>query len=97
MVLDRVGVMTDLFAAAAEERQSKRAPLADRLRPVRLDDIVGQDHLLAIHGSCSNRSPITHSATSTPCPGPGVAGAESCRFEAAIPSVSGGKGGVYRA
>jgi putative ATPase len=38
--------MTDLFAAAAEERQSKRAPLADRLRPVRLDDIVGQDELL---------------------------------------------------
>lgn len=39
--------MTDLFAAAAEEHQSKRAPLADRLRPIRLDDIVGQDHLLA--------------------------------------------------
>lgn len=38
--------MTDLFAAAAEEHQSKRAPLADRLRPTRLDDIVGQDHLL---------------------------------------------------
>ncbi len=38
--------MTDLFAAAAEEAQSKRAPLADRLRPIRLDDIVGQDHLL---------------------------------------------------
>ena len=41
--------MTDLFAAAAEEHQSKRAPLADRLRPIRLDDIVGQDHLLG-HG-----------------------------------------------
>ena len=39
--------MTDLFAAAAAEQQSKRAPLADRLRPTRLDDIVGQDHLLA--------------------------------------------------
>ncbi len=39
--------MTDLFAAAAAERQSERAPLADRLRPIRLDDIVGQDHLLA--------------------------------------------------
>ncbi|RZV48716.1 MAG: replication-associated recombination protein A [Acidimicrobiales bacterium] len=38
--------MTDLFAAAAEIRQSERAPLADRLRPIRLDDIVGQDHLL---------------------------------------------------
>lgn len=38
--------VTDLFAAAAKEHQSKRAPLADRLRPIRLDDIVGQDHLL---------------------------------------------------
>lgn len=38
--------MTDLFAAAAEIQQAKRAPLADRLRPIRLDDIVGQDHLL---------------------------------------------------
>ena len=36
----------DLFAAAASERLSHRAPLADRLRPVRLDDIVGQDHLV---------------------------------------------------
>lgn len=37
----------DLFAAAAEIHQAKQAPLADRLRPIRLDDIVGQDHLLA--------------------------------------------------
>ena len=36
----------DLFAAAAQERISARAPLAERLRPRRLDDIVGQDHLL---------------------------------------------------
>ena len=39
--------MSDLFAAAAEERLAKRAPLAARMRPTRLDDIVGQDHLLA--------------------------------------------------
>jgi len=38
--------VTDLFAAAAAEQQAKGAPLADRLRPMRLDDIVGQDHLL---------------------------------------------------
>ncbi|MGI9608125.1 MAG: replication-associated recombination protein A [Acidimicrobiales bacterium] len=38
--------MTDLFAAAAEERQAQSAPLADRLRPIRLDDIVGQQSLL---------------------------------------------------
>jgi putative ATPase len=39
-------VAEDLFGAAAEERLSRRAPLADRLRPRKLDDIVGQDHLI---------------------------------------------------
>jgi putative ATPase len=37
----------DLFAAAAEERLSGRSPLAARLRPRTLDDVVGQRHLLA--------------------------------------------------
>ncbi len=36
----------DLFAAAREDRLAQRAPLADRLRPRTLDDIVGQDHLI---------------------------------------------------
>lgn len=36
----------DLFGAAAEARLERRAPLADRLRPRNLDDIVGQSHLL---------------------------------------------------
>jgi putative ATPase len=36
----------DLFAAAAEEQLSRQAPLAARLRPVRLDDMVGQDMLV---------------------------------------------------
>ncbi|MET0741639.1 MAG: replication-associated recombination protein A [Candidatus Nanopelagicales bacterium] len=34
----------DLFTAAADERA--RAPLAVRMRPVSLDEVVGQDHLL---------------------------------------------------
>ena len=37
----------DLFTAAAEQRLAARAPLAARLRPRRLDDVVGQAHLLA--------------------------------------------------
>jgi putative ATPase len=37
----------DLFAAAADEAIRGRAPLAVRLRPQRLEDLVGQDHLLA--------------------------------------------------
>ena len=36
----------DLFSAAAEDVLSRSAPLAARLRPRRLDDIVGQEQLL---------------------------------------------------
>jgi len=36
----------DLFAAAVEERLASRAPLAARLRPRSLDEVVGQGHLL---------------------------------------------------
>ena len=36
----------DLFAAAAEDRLARQAPLAARLRPRSLDDIVGQDELV---------------------------------------------------
>ena len=36
----------DLFTSAASDRLARRAPLADRLRPTRLDDVVGQEHLL---------------------------------------------------
>ena len=36
----------DLFAAAAEDRLRRQAPLAARLRPQSLDDIVGQDQIL---------------------------------------------------
>jgi putative ATPase len=36
----------DLFSAAAEERLATSAPLAERLRPRALDDVVGQEHLL---------------------------------------------------
>ncbi len=36
----------DLFTSAAIDRLARRAPLADRLRPTRLDDVVGQEHLL---------------------------------------------------
>ncbi|MGD0379924.1 MAG: replication-associated recombination protein A [Acidimicrobiales bacterium] len=37
----------DLFAQAAADRLRQRAPLAARLRPRTLDDIVGQRHLVA--------------------------------------------------
>jgi putative ATPase len=39
-------VPDDLFTAAVEERLSRRAPLAARLRPRTLDEVVGQDALL---------------------------------------------------
>jgi putative ATPase len=36
----------DLFAVAVEERLAQKAPLAARLRPRVLDEVVGQQHLL---------------------------------------------------
>src|SRR5947207_3758380 len=39
-----------LFAAAGLERAAPR-PLADKLRPTRLDEVVGQDHLLGPDGA----------------------------------------------
>ena len=38
--------MADLFSAAVEERLRSTAPLAARLRPRTLDDVVGQEHLV---------------------------------------------------
>jgi putative ATPase len=38
--------MDDLFSAAAEQRLRDQAPLAARLRPRSLDEIVGQEHLV---------------------------------------------------
>ena len=39
-------VAEDLFAAAAEARLQRQQPLAARMRPLTLDDIVGQQHLV---------------------------------------------------
>jgi putative ATPase len=41
----------DLFEAGLAERLKARGPLASRLRPTRLDDVVGQDHLLGPKGA----------------------------------------------
>ena len=38
--------MSDLFSAALEERLARRGPLAARLRPRTLDEVVGQAELL---------------------------------------------------
>ena len=46
--------MADLFAGhlpATPETQSENAPLADRLRPRRLGDVVGQDHITGPEGA----------------------------------------------
>ncbi len=44
--------MSDLFAAAGLGRAAAR-PLADRLRPTRLAEVVGQDHLVGQDGTIS--------------------------------------------
>ena len=41
----------DLFESGLSERLKARGPLASRLRPSRLDDVVGQDHLLGPRGA----------------------------------------------
>jgi putative ATPase len=38
--------VSDLFSEAARERQAENAPLAVRLRPSQLDELVGQQHVL---------------------------------------------------
>jgi putative ATPase len=38
--------VSDLFSAAAEDQLRTQAPLAARLRPRTLDDVVGQEHLV---------------------------------------------------
>src|SRR5581483_6717829 len=42
--------MTNLFQAAGLESEAPR-PLADRLRPCRLAEVVGQDHLVGPEGT----------------------------------------------
>lgn len=42
---------TGLFSAAMEEQLARRAPLAARMRPRRLEDVVGQDHILGKDGT----------------------------------------------
>src|SRR5690606_17196545 len=43
-----VGMGDDLFGAAARERLERRAPLAARLRPRSLGEVVGQSELLGV-------------------------------------------------
>ena len=44
--------MSDLFEASGLSQSGPR-PLADRMRPTRLADVVGQDHLLGPEGTLS--------------------------------------------
>ena len=37
----------DLFESSLEDRLRRQAPLAARMRPTTLDEVVGQEHLLA--------------------------------------------------
>ncbi|ERP30905.1 AAA family ATPase [Chitinivibrio alkaliphilus] len=45
----------DLFESAAQERQQKQAPLADRMRPRNLDEFVGQQKIIG-HGRLLRRA-----------------------------------------
>jgi putative ATPase len=43
--------MSDLFGEAKPERAESGRPLADRLRPTKLDEVVGQEHLTGPDGT----------------------------------------------
>ena len=45
--------MADLFERAGAVPEPADRPLADRLRPARLDEVIGQDHLIGPDGSLS--------------------------------------------
>lgn len=45
----------DLFTMSMEEKLKRNAPLADRIRPQKIDEFVGQEHLLG-EGKFLNRS-----------------------------------------
>src|SRR6266851_3743040 len=47
--------MSDLFSDAASQRATEVAPLAQRLRPRSLDELVGQQHVLG-EGSALQRA-----------------------------------------
>ena len=38
----------DLFDYMREQNQEKESPLASRLRPVNLEEVVGQQHIIEI-------------------------------------------------
>ena len=42
-------IMSDLFASAGMDQEAPR-PLADRMRPTKLSEVVGQDHLVGPDG-----------------------------------------------
>ena len=42
----------NLFEHGLEEQLRSRGPLASRLRPQSLDEVLGQDHLLGPEGRC---------------------------------------------
>ena len=46
----------NLFAAAGLDREAPR-PLANKLRPQKLADVVGQDHLLGPDGTLTRTPP----------------------------------------
>ncbi len=45
----------DLFTISMEDKLKKEAPLADRMRPTKVDEFVGQDHILG-EGKFLNRA-----------------------------------------
>ena len=43
----------DLFDYMREQNQKKESPLASRLRPVKLEEVVGQQHIIGKDNCCT--------------------------------------------
>ena len=66
------GANDDLFAAALNERLAAQAPLAARMRPQTLDEVVGQDHLLGTGPAAAGPHRVRPAVVGDPVGPPGT-------------------------
>ena len=61
----KTGCNMDLFEYMREQKKETESPLASRLRPMTLDEMVGQQHIIGKDNYCTVRSRRISSAPSS--------------------------------